>query len=145
MLRVRLLPAPAGCIVCVRACVWLGVALSAPPAYLRVRGDRVSCTVRRLQEDPTLEGVSHVIVDEAHERSADGDFLLMVLRRLLPRRPDLRVVLMSATLDAALFEGYFGGACRLTIPGRTFTVTPFFLEDCLEFTKHAISSSNKVG
>ena len=97
--------------------------------------------MRRLQEDPTLEGVSHVIVDEAHERSADGDFLLMVLRRLLPRRPDLRVVLMSATLDAALFEGYFGGACRLTIPGRTFTVTPFFLEDCLEFTKHAISSS----
>ena len=141
VLRLRLLAAPAGCMVCVCVCMWLSVALSAPPPYQRVRGDRVSCTVRRLQEDPTLEGVSHVIVDEAHERSADGDFLLMVLRRLLPRRPDLRVVLMSATLDAALFEGYFGGACRLTIPGRTFAVTPFFLEDCLEFTKHAISSS----
>ena len=57
--------------------------------------------LRRLQEDPTLDGVSHIIVDEAHERTADGDFLLMVLRRLLRKRADLRAVLMSATLDAA--------------------------------------------
>ena len=76
----------------------------------------------RPQEDPELRGVSHVVVDEAHERTADGDFLLMVLRRLLARRDDLRVVLMSATLDAALFEAYFSGARRLTIPGRTFEV-----------------------
>ena len=97
--------------------------------------------LRRLQEDATLAGVSHVIVDEAHERSADGDFLLMVLRRMLPRRPDLKVILMSATLDAALFEGFFAGASQLHIPGRTFAVTPFFLEDALELTKHAVAGS----
>ena len=60
--------------------------------------------LRRLQEDPRLHGVSHVVVDEAHERTSDGDFLLMVLRRLMRVRDDLRVVLMSATLDATLFS-----------------------------------------
>ena len=79
--------------------------------------------LRRLQEDPSLAGVSHVVVDEAHERTADGDFLLMVLRRLLRTRDDLRVLLMSATLDATLFSSYFGDAPTLTIPGRTFEVT----------------------
>ena len=85
--------------------------------------------MRRLQEDPMLKGVSHVIVDEAHERSEDGDFVLMVLRRLLRVRPELKVVLMSATLNAALFCEYFAGARMATIPGRTFPVTPFFLEE----------------
>jgi hypothetical protein len=69
-----------------------------------------------------LAGVSHVIVDEVHERSEDSDFLLMVLRDLLPHHPKLRVVLMSATMNAALFSTYFGGAPVITIPGRTFPV-----------------------
>ena len=90
--------------------------------------------LRRLQEDPRLLGVSHVVLDEAHERTADGDFLLMVLRRTLAQRPDLKVILMSATIDAALFGGYFYGARELFIPGRTFAVTPLFLEDAIELT-----------
>ena len=73
--------------------------------------------LRRLQEDPLLVGVSHVVVDEAHERTSDGDFLLMVLRRLLRKRADLRVVLMSATLDATLFSDYFGGCQTSPFPG----------------------------
>jgi HrpA-like RNA helicase len=48
-------------------------------------------------DDSDLEGVSHVVVDEVHERTIDGDFLLILLRRLCKRRSDLRVVLMSAT------------------------------------------------
>ena len=95
--------------------------------------------LRRLQEDPSLASVSHVIVDEAHERTADGDFLLMVLRRLLRTRPDLRVVLMSATLDASLFSSYFYDAPQLNIPGRTFDVTPLFLEDAIELTAHEVA------
>jgi len=87
--------------------------------------------LRRLIDEPLLRGVSHVIVDEAHERSEDGDFALMVLRNLLPRRPDLKLLLMSASLDggaAELFADYFGGAPVLSVPGRTFPVIALFLE-----------------
>lgn len=50
-----------------------------------------------------LAGVSHVIIDEVHERDVDTDFLLVVIRELLNHRPSLRVVVMSATLDASVF------------------------------------------
>ena len=83
-----------------------------------------------------LPGVSHVIVDEAHERSEDSDFALLLLRRLLPLRPDLKVLLMSATLDSKLFSDYFGGAPCVVVPGRTFAVTELFLEDALQLTGH---------
>ena len=58
--------------------------------------------LRRLAEDPLLAGVTHVVVDEVHERSLDSDFLLVLLRDVLPHRPTLRLVLMSATLNAAV-------------------------------------------
>jgi ATP-dependent RNA helicase DHX36 len=63
-----------------------------------------------------LDGVSHVMVDEIHERGMNEDFLLIILRDLLPRRPDLRLVLMSATINAELFSKYFGGAPMKHIP-----------------------------
>ena len=55
-------------------------------------------------------GVSHLLVDEIHERGMNEDFLIIILRDLLPRRPDLRLVLMSATINAELFSKYFGDA-----------------------------------
>ena len=63
--------------------------------------------LRRLQCDGDLAGVSAVFVDEVHERSVDSDFLIIILRNLLRRRRDLRVVLMSATLNADMFADYF--------------------------------------
>jgi HrpA-like RNA helicase len=54
-------------------------------------------------DDSDLQGVSHVVVDEVHERTIDGDFLLILLRRLCKRRSDLRVVLMSATAGEGEF------------------------------------------
>ena len=63
--------------------------------------------LRRLINDPTLDGVSHVMIDEVHERDIDTDYLLILLRDLLTLRPELRVVLMSATLDADSFQEYF--------------------------------------
>lgn len=63
--------------------------------------------LRRLVNDQTLEGVSHVMIDEVHERDIDTDFLLVLLKELLVRKPDLRVVLMSATLNAESFGTYF--------------------------------------
>ena len=90
--------------------------------------------LRRLAEDPLLAGVSHVIVDEVHERSLDSDFLLVLLRDVLPHRPTLRVVLMSATLNAAAFGAYFAGATVATIPGFTHPVQEHYLEDILQVT-----------
>ena len=95
--------------------------------------------LRRLAAEPTLASVSHVFVDEIHERGMNEDFLLVVLRDLLPRRPDLKIVLMSATLDAELFAGYFGGAPLAHIPGFTHPVREVFLEDILESAGGAVT------
>ena len=78
--------------------------------------------LRRLEGEPDLNDVTHIIVDEVHERSEESDFLLMILRDTLKRRPDLRVVLMSATVNADLFSSYFNNCPVLEIPGRTFPV-----------------------
>ncbi|XP_050232144.1 DExH-box ATP-dependent RNA helicase DExH3 [Mercurialis annua] len=100
--------------------------------------------LRRLLVDRNLKGVTHVIVDEIHERGMNEDFLLIVLRDLLPRRPELRLILMSATLNAELFSSYFGGAPTIHIPGFTFPVRAQFLEDILEITGHRLTPYNQI-
>ncbi|XP_053697637.1 putative ATP-dependent RNA helicase DHX57 [Sabethes cyaneus] len=88
--------------------------------------------LRRLQSEPTLDTVTHIIVDEVHERSEESDFLLLILKELLEKRSDLKVILMSATLNSNLFSSYFGDVPVLDIPGRTFPVEQLFLEDIVE-------------
>ncbi|KAK3160163.1 hypothetical protein QOZ80_1BG0056030 [Eleusine coracana subsp. coracana] len=100
--------------------------------------------LRRLLVDRSLKGVTHVIVDEIHERGMNEDFLLIVLKDLLPRRPELRLILMSATLNAELFSSYFGGAPMIHIPGFTYPVRTHFLEDILEFTGHRLTPYNQI-
>ncbi|KAL2342375.1 hypothetical protein Fmac_003660 [Flemingia macrophylla] len=100
--------------------------------------------LRRLLVDRSLQGVTHVIVDEIHERGMNEDFLLIVLKELLPRRPDLRLVLMSATLNAELFSSYFNGAPTMHIPGFTFPVRAHFLEDILERTGYRLTPYNQI-
>eukprot|EP01062_Namystynia_karyoxenos_P064654 TRINITY_DN5767_c0_g3_i1.p1 TRINITY_DN5767_c0_g3~~TRINITY_DN5767_c0_g3_i1.p1 ORF type:complete len:1315 (+),score=391.93 TRINITY_DN5767_c0_g3_i1:64-3945(+) len=90
--------------------------------------------LRMLQGDSTLGAFTHIIVDEAHERSTLSDFLLVVLRDLLGCRPALRVILMSATINPEQFAAYFLGAAIISIPGRTFPVTQLWLEDVIERT-----------
>jgi ATP-dependent RNA helicase DHX29 len=90
--------------------------------------------MRMLERSPELDGVTHLILDEVHERSIESDFLLVVLKRLLVKRKDLKVVLMSATVDAERFSDYLGGAPVLKVPGRTFPVQEFYLEDAIETT-----------
>ena len=67
-------------------------------------------------QDPDLTGITHLLVDEIHERGMNEDFLLIILRDILPRRPNLRVILMSATINAELFSKYFGNAPTIHIP-----------------------------
>ncbi|EMS45503.1 ATP-dependent RNA helicase Dhx29 [Triticum urartu] len=100
--------------------------------------------LRRLLVDRSLKGVTHVIVDEIHERGMNEDFLLIVLKDLLPRRPELRLVLMSATLNAEMFSSYFGGAPMIHIPGFTYPVRSRFLEDILEVTGHRLTPYNQI-
>jgi len=101
--------------------------------------------LRRLQDDPNLSGITHVIVDEVHERQQQTDVLLIVLRQLLQTtRPDLKVILMSATMDEKLFCSFFhGGAPLISVPGRTFPVNNYYLEDLLEATNHLIEESSR--
>ncbi|KAJ9564852.1 hypothetical protein OSB04_000818 [Centaurea solstitialis] len=100
--------------------------------------------LRRLLSDHNLHGVTHVFVDEIHERGMNEDFLLIVLKDLLPRRRDLRLILMSATLNAELFSNYFEGAPMIHIPGFTHPVRAHFLEDILEITGYKLNSFNQV-
>lgn len=98
--------------------------------------------LRRLEGDPLLSDVTHIIVDEVHERTEESDFLLMILRDVLPERPDLKIILMSATLNADLFSSYFFDCPVVEIPGKTFPVEPLFLEDALEVTKFVIEDNS---
>ena len=90
--------------------------------------------MRMLERSTELSDVTHLILDEVHERSIESDFLMVVLKRLLVKRKDLKVVLMSATVDADRFSDYLGGAPVLKVPGRTFPVQEYFLEDAVEAT-----------
>ncbi|KAF4999720.1 hypothetical protein FGRMN_2285 [Fusarium graminum] len=90
--------------------------------------------MRMLEGSNDLQEVTHLVLDEVHERSIDSDFLLIVLKKLLIRRKDLKVVLMSATVDADRFSAYLGGAPVLNVPGRTFPVQVRYLEDAIDLT-----------
>lgn len=78
------------------------------------------------QTDPLLRGYDTIIIDEAHERSLNIDFLLGHLRQILPRRPDLKVIVTSATIDADRFAQHFAGADGpapvIQVSGRLFPV-----------------------
>lgn len=119
--------------------------------------------LRRLHADPELCGVSHVVVDEVHERSVDSDFVLVVLRALLDRRPALRLVLMSATINADLFATYFAAQAKprahpglgeascavpapaplVHIPGLTFPVEDHFLEDIMATAGYELRETSR--
>ncbi|MEW5972454.1 MAG: ATP-dependent RNA helicase HrpA [Pseudomonadota bacterium] len=75
-----------------------------------------------IHADPLLARYDTLIIDEAHERSLNIDFLLGYLKRLLPRRPDLKLIVTSATLDVERFAAHFPGAALLSVEGRTYPV-----------------------
>ncbi|XP_074099663.1 dosage compensation regulator mle isoform X1 [Cotesia typhae] len=102
----------------------------------RPYGSIMFCTVgvllRKLEGG--LRGVSHVIVDEIHERDVNSDFIMVLLRDMVHTYPDLRVILMSATIDTSLFSDYFNKCPVIEVPGRAYPVQQYFLEDCVHLT-----------
>ncbi|KAH8120328.1 P-loop containing nucleoside triphosphate hydrolase protein [Phellopilus nigrolimitatus] len=126
-------------------------------------GSVTFCTIgiflRRMQSalqrgyDRVLDNVTHVVVDEVHERDIDTDLLLVVLKRLLEDRRakgnPLKVILMSATIDPTLFQTYFpdeaGNPAKvIEVPGRSFPVQKHFLDDFLPSMVQQYRSSNSV-
>ena len=104
--------------------------------------------LRKMHGDPLLRDVSHVVLDEIHERSLDGDFLLALLRdvprrrRALGMRP-LKLIVMSATLDAELFCGYLGNCAAVSAPGRTHPVTTIHLERIHDMLEYALDEDSR--
>jgi ATP-dependent helicase HrpA len=91
-----------------------------PATYVKFMTDGIM--LAEIHGDPLLRRYDTIIVDEAHERSLTIDFLLGWLRRILPERPDLKVIVSSATLETERFSAFFGGAPVIQVDGRTYPV-----------------------
>ncbi|XP_041991533.1 LOW QUALITY PROTEIN: DExH-box ATP-dependent RNA helicase DExH6-like [Salvia splendens] len=90
----------------------------------------------------SVADITHIIVDEIHERDRFSDFMLAIIRDMLPSHPHLRLVLMSATIDADRFSKYFGGCPVIRVPGFTYPVKSYYLEDVLALVRS--SENNHV-
>ncbi len=93
---------------------------TSPETYVKFMTDGI--LLAEIQGDRTLRRYDTLIIDEAHERSLTIDFLLGWLKRILPERPDLKVVVSSATMETERFSEFFGGAPVIHVEGRTFPV-----------------------
>ncbi|KAJ6519955.1 P-loop containing nucleoside triphosphate hydrolase protein [Mycena sanguinolenta] len=89
-----------------------------------------------------FDEITHIIIDEVHERTIESDFLLIVLKSLLQQRADLKVILMSATVDAEKISEFFGNCPTLHVPGRTFPVDVHYLEDAIEYAQWEIDETS---
>lgn len=78
--------------------------------------------LRQLGTDPILSKYNVIILDEIHERNLHGDFLLGILKDVIKQRSDLKLILMSATINLELFSGYFKGAPVIQVPGRLYPI-----------------------
>jgi len=89
-------------------------------SYIKVMTDGI--LLAEIQSDPELREYDTLIIDEAHERSLNIDFMLGYLRRLLPRRPDLKIIITSATIDPQRFSRHFNQAPIIEVSGRSWPV-----------------------
>ena len=94
---------------------------TSPTALVKVMTDGI--LLNEIRSDRRLRAYDTLIIDEAHERSLNIDFVLGYLRRIERERPDLKVIITSATIDPERFAEHFGGAPIIRIPGRSFPVT----------------------
>ncbi|KAL6449085.1 hypothetical protein ACFW04_000652 [Cataglyphis niger] len=105
----------------------------------REQGSILFCTtgilLQFMKTDPALKNFSHVILDEIHERTTESDFIITLLKKIILKRTDLKILLMSATLNSERFSKYYNECPMIHIPGFTYPVQEFYLEDVLSFTQ----------
>lgn len=89
-----------------------------------------------MQNDPYLNLYSHIVLDEIHERDINSEFLLILLKRLINKRKDIKIILMSATINADLFSQYFNNCDVIKVPGRTFPVEMNYIEKIFRLIKY---------
>ena len=111
-----------------------------PDTLIKVMTDGI--LLNELQSDPYLSAYQAIVIDEAHERSLNIDFILGCLRQLLKRRRDLKVIITSATIDTASFATSFGGAPIIQVSGRMYPVDTYYrpiqeAEDGGDYVQHA--------
>ncbi|KAK9888067.1 hypothetical protein WA026_000342 [Henosepilachna vigintioctopunctata] len=99
--------------------------------------------LRFMESNPTLNGYSHLILDEIHERDCHSDFLLAMVKRLITKRKDIKIILMSATLNQKSFMEYFNYCPHIQIDRLVYPVEEFFLEDVIERLNYRFKSSNR--
>ncbi|XP_076621574.1 ATP-dependent RNA helicase DHX30 isoform X2 [Colletes latitarsis] len=109
----------------------------------KLPGSILFCTtgilLRRLHNNPTLTGVSHVIIDESHERTLQIDILLNLLKKVLKVNPNLKLIIMSATMNAELFQQYFS-CIVINVPGKMYPVKMHFMDDIDIFEKKSLNA-----
>ncbi|KAL9927363.1 ATP-dependent RNA helicase Rhau isoform 2-T2 [Glossina fuscipes fuscipes] len=105
-------------------------------------GSILYCTtgimLQRMQTNPLLNDVSVLILDEIHERSVETDLIMALLKKILPHRSDLKLILMSATVNDQLFSQYFDNCCTVHIEGSLYPVEVLYLEDILQETGYHV-------
>lgn len=119
-----------------------------PSTYVKFMTDGI--LLAEIQGDPLLRAYDTIIIDEAHERSLNIDFLLGYVARLVQKRRDLRVIISSATLETERFSQFFDGAPVIEVSGRAFPVEVFYREaqknetDVVDFVSNCIEEITEL-
>ncbi|KAJ1388004.1 R3H domain [Sesbania bispinosa] len=111
------------------------IVLCTTGVLLRVLVSKGSSSSKMKAAKDDISGITHIIMDEIHERDRYSDFMLAIIRDMLPSYPHLRLILMSATFDVMRFSQYFGSCPIINVPGFTYPVKSFYLEDVLSIVK----------
>jgi len=121
---------------------------TSPATYVKFMTDGI--LLAEIQGDPSLRAYDTIIIDEAHERSLNIDFLLGYVARLVQKRKDLRVIISSATLETERFSAFLGGAPIIEVSGRAYPVEVIYREaqknetDVVDFVSNCIEEITEL-